>query len=62
MRHVRGFAGGRVRRPLLFGTALVAIAAVAAADQGVAFQLDPQRTTVTFTIGDVLHTVRGNFA
>ena len=50
-----------MRSPLLVAITLVAIAAVAADDQGVAFQLDPQRTTVTFTLGDVLHTVRGNF-
>jgi polyisoprenoid-binding protein YceI len=50
-----------VRRPLLVAIAFAAIAAVAATDQGVAFQLDPQRTTVTFTLGEVLHTVRGGF-
>jgi polyisoprenoid-binding protein YceI len=55
------FRRRRVRRPLLVAIVLLAIAAVAAAEQGVAFQLDPQRTTVTFTLGDVLHTVRGNF-
>ena len=52
---------GRVRRPLLVAIAFVAIAPVAAADPGVALQMDPQRTTVTFTLGDALHTVRGNF-
>jgi polyisoprenoid-binding protein YceI len=57
----QGFRRGRVRLPLLVAIAFVAIAAVAAADQGVGFQLDPQRTTVTFTLGDVLHTVHGNF-
>jgi polyisoprenoid-binding protein YceI len=57
----QGCRRGRVRWPLLVAITLVAIAAVAADDQGVAFQLDPQRTTVTFTLGDVLHTVRGNF-
>ncbi len=41
--------------------ALVAIASVAAAAQSVAFQLDPQRTSVKFTLGDVLHTVNGTF-
>jgi polyisoprenoid-binding protein YceI len=29
--------------------------------QSVAFQLDPQHTTVNFTLGDVLHTVHGTF-
>jgi polyisoprenoid-binding protein YceI len=57
----QGCRRGRVRWPLLVAITLVAIAAVAADDQGVAFQLDPQRTTVAFTLGDVLHTVRGNF-
>ena len=35
--------------------------AMAAAAQDVALQLDPQRTTINFTLGDVLHTVRGTF-
>jgi polyisoprenoid-binding protein YceI len=52
---------GRVRRPVLIAITFVAIAAVAAAAQSVAFQLDPQRTTVKFTVGDVLHTVGGTF-
>ncbi len=34
---------------------------VTATAQGVAIQLDPQRTTISFTLGDVLHTVRGTF-
>jgi polyisoprenoid-binding protein YceI len=59
--NAQGCRRGRVRSPLLVAITLVAIAAVAADDQGVAFQLDPQRTTVTFTLGDVLQTVRGNF-
>ena len=50
-----------MRRPLLVAIAFAAIAAVAATDEGVAFQLDPRRTTVTFTLGEVLHTVRGGF-
>ena len=32
-----------------------------AATPDVAFQLDPQQTHITFTLGDVLHTVRGTF-
>jgi polyisoprenoid-binding protein YceI len=59
--NAQGCRRGRVRSPLLVAITLVAIAAVAADDQGVAFQLDPQRTTVTFTLGDVLQTVSGNF-
>ena len=34
---------------------------VAAAAQEVVLQLDPQHTTINFTLGDVLHTVRGTF-
>ena len=56
-----GSRRSRVRRSFPVVIALVAITSVAAAEQGVAFQLDPQRTTVNFTLGDVLHTVRGTF-
>jgi polyisoprenoid-binding protein YceI len=41
--------------------AFVAIATVAASAQGVAFQLDPQHTTVSFALSDVLHKVAGTF-
>jgi polyisoprenoid-binding protein YceI len=51
----------QVRRPLLVVIALLAVASVAAAAQDVAFQLDPQHTTLNYTLGDVLHTVRGTF-
>ena len=50
-----------MRWVLLAAIICLAISAVAAAAQGVAFQLDPQHTTVNFTLGDVLHTVRGTF-
>ncbi|MGA8270837.1 MAG: YceI family protein [Candidatus Sulfotelmatobacter sp.] len=33
----------------------------AAAAQDAALQLDPQHTTIYFTLGDALHTVRGSF-
>lgn len=52
---------GRVGRPFLAAIAFIAIAGVAAPAQDVAFQLDPQHTNVSFTLGDVLHTVRGTF-
>lgn len=39
---------------------LVAVG-IASAAQDTAFRLDPQGTTVNFTLGDVLHTVRGTF-
>jgi polyisoprenoid-binding protein YceI len=50
-----------VSRQFLAVTALVTLAGVAAAAQSLAFQLDPSHTTVNFTLGDVLHTVKGTF-
>jgi len=47
--------------PPLAVIAFFAVASIVAAAQGVVFQLDPQHTTVNFTLGDVLHTVRGTF-
>ena len=43
--------------------ALLMLAALATpvAAQETAFQLDPQQTSVKFTLGDVLHTVHGTF-
>lgn len=41
--------------------ALLATLAVSAAAQDATFQLDPAHTSVNFTLGDVLHTVRGTF-
>lgn len=58
--NVQRSCAGRVRRPALVAIAIVAIASVAGA-QSVAFQLDPQHTTVKYTLGDVLHTVAGTF-
>jgi polyisoprenoid-binding protein YceI len=40
---------------------LIAALAATAAAQDTAFQLDPAQTSVKFTLGDVLHTVRGTF-
>jgi len=60
MNDARAFRRGRVRWPLLIVIALVP-ASVAVAEQGVAFQLDPQHTAIHFTLSDVLHTVRGTF-
>lgn len=48
------------RLGLAVSTLLVACVASSAA-QDKAFQLDPAQTTVKFTVGDVLHTVRGTF-
>ena len=49
------------RGPFLAVIAFLAVCGTAARAQELAFQLDPQRTTVNFTLGDVLHTVRGSF-
>lgn len=55
----QAFRRGRARCVFL---ALVFLSiAMAAAAQDVALQLDPQRTTINFALGDVLHTVRGTF-
>src|SRR6202021_2643340 len=43
-----------------FSILLLAFAVSAAAEDR-AFQLDPAQTSVKFTVGDVLHTVRGTF-
>lgn len=48
-------------RGFLEVTAILAAASIAAAAQNLVFQLDPQHTTVHYTLGDVIHTVRGNF-
>ncbi|MDQ6706889.1 MAG: YceI family protein, partial [Acidobacteriota bacterium] len=45
----------------LFLVALVFTAALPACAQDVVIHVDPARSTVQFTVGDVLHTVRGTF-
>lgn len=45
---------------LAVATLLIALAVQGVA-QDTAFQLDPAQTSVKFTVGDVLHTVRGTF-
>ncbi len=48
--------------PNLLAAAVVLLFAGAAfGANNVALQLDPQRTTINFTLADVLHTVRGTF-
>jgi polyisoprenoid-binding protein YceI len=54
------FQKGRELR-LVLTLAFVFSLAGAAAAQEVAFKLDPQHTTVNYTLGDVLHTVHGTF-
>jgi polyisoprenoid-binding protein YceI len=57
----QAFRRSRVRPPFLAVIVFLAVARIAAAAQDVAFHLDPQHTTVNFTLGDVLHTVHGTF-
>jgi polyisoprenoid-binding protein YceI len=59
--NAQGFRGSRVRRCLSAVTVVLLVGNIAVAGQAVAFQLDPQHTTVSFTLGDVLHTVHGTF-
>lgn len=62
MNRIRGthkIVGG-YRLCLALSTLLAAVALSAVA-QDRAFQLDPSQTSVTFTLGDVLHTVHGTF-
>jgi polyisoprenoid-binding protein YceI len=48
-------------RGALAAVLLIGIAELGAAAQSATFQLDPQRTTINFILGDVLHTVHGTF-
>ncbi len=57
--NVHALLRSRVRRAVL--ALLFLLSAVAATAQNVGLQLDPQHTSVNFTLGDVLHTVRGTF-
>ncbi len=51
----------RSRGKLLVAAVVLLLAGVAFGANNVALQLDPQRTTINFTLADVLHTVRGTF-
>jgi polyisoprenoid-binding protein YceI len=51
----------KVHHSKLLLVAIVALAITAASAQDTVLQLDPAHTTVKFTLGDVLHTVRGTF-
>lgn len=57
----QGFRRSCVNGKFLAVIMFLAVAGVASAAQGVAFQLDPQHTTINFTLGDVLHMVHGTF-
>jgi polyisoprenoid-binding protein YceI len=51
----------RLERRVASALSLLAALVISAAAQNTAFQLDPAQTSVKFTLGDVLHTVRGTF-
>jgi len=55
------FRRSRMRRSFLAGMAFLAAASIAAVAQDAVFQLDPQHTTIKFTLSDVIHTVHGTF-
>ena len=57
----QSFHRGSVLVPILAAIVFLTLASTEAAAQDVNFRLDPQHTTITFTLGDVLHTVRGTF-
>ena len=52
----------RVWTPLLAAALFFTTASLAAAAQEIALQMDPLHSTINFTLGDVLHTVRGTFS
>jgi polyisoprenoid-binding protein YceI len=51
----------RARRPGLGALVVLIFAGVTAAAQETSLPVDPQHTTIKFTLSDVLHTVRGSF-
>jgi polyisoprenoid-binding protein YceI len=48
-------------RDLLLVPSFLACISIVASAQELTLQFDPQHTSVSFTLGDVLHTVRGTF-
>jgi polyisoprenoid-binding protein YceI len=60
-RHDRAFLWPVVVRSFLAAILFLAITRIGVAAQDTALQLDPQHTTINFTLGDVLHTVHGTF-
>jgi polyisoprenoid-binding protein YceI len=61
MKQSRRVAFRNIFRRKLILAALVAVGNTAATAQYTVLQLDPEQTSVKFTLGDVLHTVRGTF-
>jgi polyisoprenoid-binding protein YceI len=52
---------GILRRPLVFGLAAWLTVSSLAAGQEFTLSMDPQNTSINYTLGDVLHTVHGTF-
>jgi polyisoprenoid-binding protein YceI len=52
---------GKVSRRVTLGIAALLLGSGLLATAQDAFQLDPEQTSVNFTLGDVLHTVHGGF-
>ena len=61
MNQTRLRACRKILRRRLVLAAVVALAIAVASAQDTVLQLDPAHTSVKFTLGDVLHTVRGTF-
>jgi polyisoprenoid-binding protein YceI len=61
MKHFIQAIRRRVCGPLFLTLFLLIASSLTAAGQDVEFQLDVQHSSVNFTLGDVLHTVRGTF-
>src|ERR1700739_3676046 len=51
----------QVRKRIVLTASLFAVGAVLAAAQDADYRVDPAQSSVKFTLGDVLHTVRGTF-
>ena len=49
-------------RAIVLGLGVMVLLIISASAQEQTFQIDPAQSTVKFTLGDVLHTVRGSFA
>jgi polyisoprenoid-binding protein YceI len=52
----------QVRAVVMGAMAAVSILVISSVAQGQTFQVDPEQSSVKFTVGDVLHTVHGSFA
>jgi polyisoprenoid-binding protein YceI len=60
-KNARAFRRSRAHLPAFAAAFFFCSVGIAAAAQDAVLQLDPQHTTIGFTLGDVLHTVRGTF-